>query len=141
MKKLMLVVVPLAMMLLAGCAANQSPVFGADPNAGTQVAQPLFDNAEAQRQVFQAKQRYLEALTVAEAYVKLPACGKSQPPCATISVVRQIQQAQPVARQALDAAESAVRNKGFGQDIQQTAVAAGLASLRAFVTITATLNK
>lgn len=115
--------------LVVGCAGNLSVPVG-----------PLFSNAAAQRAVFDAEGKYQVALIAANTYVNLPLCDKAKPPCATLSVVRQVQKAQPVARAALDAAESAVRTPGFGADVVNTAVTAGTSALSAFVTLTATLK-
>jgi hypothetical protein len=99
---------------------------------------PVLDNAAAQRAVYDAEGRYKIALIAADTYAHLPLCDKAAPPCATLTVVRQIQAAQPAARAAIDAAESAVRTPGFGADIVQSSVTAATAALGAFVAITNT---
>lgn len=98
------------------------------------------DNAAMQRAVLKAKQDYGVMLVPIAAYVNLPLCDKSPPPCATLSVVRQIQAAEPATRYALDAAEHAVRTPGFGGDIAQTSVTAGLAALKAFSAISSSVK-
>lgn len=126
MKKLMLLAA--TCLFLTACAGTLLPT------------SPVLDPVAAQRTVYAAEGDYKLALIAANAYVKLPLCTESKPPCATLTVVRQIQKAQPVARQALDAAESAVRTPGFGADVVNTAVTAGTAALSAFVSITNTLK-
>lgn len=125
-RKLLFVAVSCILLMGAGCNTTTPQVV---------------DHASAERAVFQAEQDYTIALRIAEAYVKLPLCDKSQPPCAMLTVVRQVQKAQPVARQALDAAEQAVRTPGFGDDVVNTAVVAGQSAMKAFVTLTASLPK
>lgn len=120
--KLILIVVA----LLAGCATTPAPIV---------------DNAAAQRAVFDAEGKYRLALIVANAYVKLPLCENAQPPCATLSVVRTIQKAQPAARAILDSAEQTVRTPGFGNEIYSSAVTAAFAGVDAFQKITDQLPK
>lgn len=94
-----------------------------------------------QQAVYAAKSSYEVALTAAVAYAELPSCEKTTPPCSDPKIVAQLKKAQPVARQALDAAESAVRTPGFGDDVVTSSVAAAQAALTAFVSITASLEK
>lgn len=101
---------------------------------------PVLDNAQAQRAVFDAEGKYKLALIAANAYVSLPLCIASKPPCATLSVVRVIQKAQPAARAALDAAELTVRTPGFGNDIYSSAATAATAGISAFTAITHSLK-
>jgi len=100
---------------------------------------PTATTLTPQQTVFEAKASYELALTAAVAYKNLPSCEKSQPPCSTPAVVAQLQKAQPVVRQALDAAESAVRTPGFGTDVVNTSIIAATSALRAFTAITASL--
>lgn len=119
MKALVLV----AALAIAGCATTPG---------GTADA-----NVQAQQTVFAAKASYAVALATATAYESMPRCATTQPqPCSNTAVVEQLRKAQPVARGALDAAESAVRNPSFGKDAIATAVAAANAALAAFVSIT-----
>lgn len=130
MKRYLVAFLLCAIPVLAGCPT--APTNGAEASATT----PLLDHAKAERAAFQAKQHYGLALRVAQAYVKLPLCDKSPPPCATGSIVLQIQKNIPLARSALDLAEETARNPAFGLDIVNTSLAAGQAALKAFTTIT-----
>lgn len=106
----------------------------------TTTSGPIVDNAAAQRAVFDAEGKYRLALIAANAYVKLPLCEKAKPPCATLSVVRAIQKAQPAARAVLDSAEQTVRTPGFGNDVYVSAVTAAKAGVSALESITNTLK-
>lgn len=131
MKKLFPALIAATCLFLAACAGS----------AGTLLpTSPILDPVAAQRTVYAAEGDYRIALIAANTYVNLPLCIHSKPPCATLAVVQQIQKAQPVARAALDAAESAVRTPGFGADIVNSAVTAGTAALQAFMSITNTLK-
>jgi len=132
MKKLFPVLLAATCLFLAACATGGQPTGAQSP--------PILDQVAAQRTVYAAEGDYKLALIAASAYVKLPLCTASKPPCASLALVQQIQKAQPVARAALDAAESAVRTPGFGGDIMNSAVTAGTAALQAFVSITNTLK-
>lgn len=96
---------------------------------------PILDNAAAQRAVYTVESKYKLVLIAANAYVNLPLCGPVKPPCATLSVVRQIQRAQPAARAAIDAAENAVRSPQFGSDVTTSAILAAESALSAFESI------
>lgn len=113
---------------LSGCAGNLT----------TPTPATVLDNPTAQRAVLTAETDYLVILKAANAYAALPLCSDSKPPCATLSVVRQLQKAQPAARAALDAAETAVRNPAFASSVYQTAITVALAALQAFQTIVET---
>lgn len=107
-----------AVLLLSGCATPETP----------------------QQAVFQAKSSYAVALTAAVAYKRLPDCSRAPQPCSDKAVVVQLQKADNVASTALDAAETAARSPGFGQDIVSTAVGSAKAALSAFLSITSTLG-
>lgn len=89
-----------------------------------------------QQAVFEAKSAYAVALTAAVAYKRLPPCDKNPRPCSDKAVVAQIQKADNVAASALDAAETAVRTPGFGNDVVSSSVTAAQSALQAFVSIT-----
>jgi len=122
MKRLFLIV--LFALAAVGCAA---------PSAGS--------GPSYQQGVFQAKTQYSAALTAAVAYKRLPTCTATVPlPCSQPAVIAQLQKADNVAAQALDAAEVAVRTPGFGASVVSSAVAAANAAMQAFVSITTTLG-
>ena len=104
--------------LLAACATPQTP----------------------QQAVFEVKNAYAAALTVAVAYKRLPDCAQKALPCSDKVVVMQLQKADNVASAALDAAEHAVRTPGFGANLVQSALTAAKAALGAFVSVTSGLG-
>lgn len=110
------------------------------PTPGTTPATPVIDQAAAQRAVLSAEGKYRLALIVADKYVNLKLCTAAPPPCATLTVVRVIQKAQPAVRAALDTAELTVRTDGFGDNVYSSAVAAAMAGVANFEAITATLK-
>lgn len=130
------IVLLILLFALWGCGGT----VGQSSTVGQTVGSPLLDNATAQRAVFDAEGKYALALIAANAYVNLPLCDKSQPPCATLSVVRVIQKVQPATRAALDAAELTVRTPGFGNDIYTSSATAATSALGAFEAITSTLK-
>jgi len=91
--------------------------------------------------VFAARGAQNVALRAAVGYKELKPCAAVPvQPCSDKAVVAQLQLADRVADQALGAAESAVRSKGFGADIVNSAVTAATAALSAFQAIVATIG-
>lgn len=93
-----------------------------------------------QQTIFEAKSGYAVALTAAVAYKRLPNCKAAKPPCSDSAIVAQLQKADTVAASALDAAEAAARTPGFGDSVVASSATAAQAALRAFVSITSTLQ-
>lgn len=122
MKKLILAA---ALLVFAGCAGNLGPY----PKPDTVV--------------YTAKAAYETALTGMVAYAKLPRCTAPAAPrlCSSPPILEQMEKARAASRITIDAAESAVRTPGFGQDAIQTAVTAAEAATKALTAITATLPK
>jgi hypothetical protein len=75
------------------------------------------------------------------AYKRLPDCATAKLPCSDKAVVAQIQKADNVTAAALDAAESVVRSKSFGQNVLDSAITAANSALAAFVALTGGLAK
>jgi len=113
--------------LLSGCASP--PVTG------------LVHNAGSQRAIYFAWEGYVVAERVATAYAQLRRCVEPVVrPCSQQAVIDQITKARNVARDALNASESAVRNPAFGDDVSSTAVVSAIAALQAFTTISNSLG-
>ena len=111
MRKLLAV---LAVVALTACASVQSP----------------------QEVVFQARGAQNVALRAAVEYKRLAPCAvPAKQPCSDKAVVAQLQKADTVSDQALQAAESAVRTPGFGANVIDSAVTAAKAALSAFQAI------
>jgi hypothetical protein len=111
---------------IAGCASTPG---GASP-----------PGVSAQQVVFDAKLAYGVALKVAETYESMPRCSVTvKQPCSDPAIVDQIRKAQPVARGALDAAESAARSN-LGGDVTSKAITAANTALAAFQAITALIG-
>lgn len=105
--------------LMAGCAAV--------PQSPEQV-------------VFQARGAQNIALRAAVGYKELKPCAAVKvQPCSDTAVVKQLQLADGVSDQALNAAEVAVRTPGFGASVVSSAVTAATAALAAFQSIVATI--
>lgn len=94
-----------------------------------------------QQAVFQAKQSYAVALSVAVVYKKLPACGSvgATVVCSDAKVVKQLQLVDTASSALLDAAENTVRTAGAGANAQ-TAMTAATQAVSAFTTITQALT-
>ena len=91
--------------------------------------------------VFQARSAQNVALRGAVEYRRLAPCAvPAKQPCSDKAVVAQLQKADTVADQALQAAESAVRTPGFGTDVINSAVTSAKAALGAFQSIIATFG-
>lgn len=93
-----------------------------------------------EQSVYQLKNDYNAALTVAVTYKSLPPCGLATSPlvCSRADVVGKLQQADNVAYPAILAAENTVRTPGAGANAQ-TAITAATQALAALTSITATL--
>ncbi len=90
--------------------------------------------------VFELKQNYEVALTIAVAYKQLPACGAGAPTvCSNPPIVKQLQLADSTASAALDAAENAVRDPNFDKGAAQAAIVAANQAVIALTQITAIL--
>jgi hypothetical protein len=107
--------------VVTGCASTATPQ----------------DPAQA---IYVLKSDYRTALTVAVAYKALPPCEQPAAPvlCSKATVVTQIQKADDIAYQAIQAAETTVRTPGAGANAQ-TALVAAQQALVALTTITAQL--
>ena len=94
-----------------------------------------------QQSVFQIKEQYELALTVAVAYDNLPPCGVGVGPiCSTPEVVIKLKQAKDVASPAVQAAENAVRDPSFNTSTASAVIASARAAVVALTIITATLQ-
>ncbi len=91
----------------------------------------------AAQAVYLAKGDYDGLLKAAGKYNLLPRCDAPAAPvlCSDKAVVEQLRKADFAVQTALDAAEATVRNPRFGQEIDDSAVAAALESIVAFKTI------
>jgi hypothetical protein len=126
------------LLALAACASNTSSTGAPLP--------PL----TPQQMVFQFKNDYNVALTIAVAYKNLPPCEAPGAPkiCSKVSVVHQLQQADYVAFPAITAAENTVRNPCpvvttppcDPASKMQLAVTGASQALAALTSITATLQ-
>lgn len=127
--KILLVILALA---IAGCATPaQQPVV-----SQTSIA------VKAQITVFATKGAYEAATAIATAYAELPRCAVAVPqPCSKAEVVAQVRRARLVTRDAILAAEETVRSPAFEESVIGSAAAAAEASMKAYMSITNTLQR
>lgn len=94
-----------------------------------------------QQAVFQIKQNYELALTVAVAYEKLPLCAPAAPVlCSDHNVRAKIKQAKDVAKPAVQAAENAVRDPAFDASKSGAILVAAQQAVVALTLITSALK-
>ena len=93
-----------------------------------------------QQAVFETKQSFELALTIAVAYDNLPPCTSGVSLCSTPAVKAKLKQAVDVAAPAVQAAEDAVRNPAFDASKEGAILASAQAAVVALAAITATLN-
>ena len=109
----------------SGCAAS-----------GTTATTPIFSLATAQRDVYAAKEAYGVAERLAIAYATLARCNvPAVQPCSSPAILAQITSARNIARTSLAAAQTAVDNPTFGNDVISTAVIAAQSGLKAFESV------
>jgi hypothetical protein len=110
-----------AVALIAGCN-----VFGTKPS-------------NPQQAVFEVKQSYELALSVAVAYDNLPACTAGVVVCSTQAGKMKVKVAKDAASPAIQAAEDAVRDPSFSASESGAIIATAQAAVVALTAITATL--
>src|SRR6185295_10200196 len=96
-----------------------------------------------QQAAFTLKTDYALALEAADAYGRLPFCDSPADPkiCANRDVVKNIKVAKDVAKPAIDAAETAVRNPQFDKSATDAVLVGAQQALIALTKITAALPK
>lgn len=125
-----------AALSLAACGnipqtSSSGPIVTASPTA------PAFSSAEAGQAMITARLGYNAAVTAATAYAKLPACTATQhAPCHDPALLAQLAKADRTAFNALDAADSILRQPALGSLARNSAIAAAQAALAAFSTLT-----
>ena len=94
-----------------------------------------------QQAVYETKQSYELALTIAVAYDNLPPClAGVKSICSEHSVKLKIKQAKDVAAPAIQAAENAVREPNFNASTQQAVIIAAQQAVIGLTLITAALQ-
>lgn len=92
-----------------------------------------------QQAVFEIKQSYELALTVAVAYDNLPACTPGVVICSTPAGKQKIKQAKDVASPVIQGAENAVRDPNFDKNTANAVITAAQAAVVALTAVTAAL--
>jgi hypothetical protein len=90
--------------------------------------------------VYQIQSGYAVALKTELAYSNLPDCSTGIKLCSKKDVIRQVQKADDLAWDAIQAAQTAVRTPGFGDSGVTTTIASARALTDAFIGITNTLK-
>lgn len=107
-------------LILAGCVSGVKP-------------------SNPQQAIFEIKQSYELALTVAVAYDSLPACTPGVVICSTPAGKAKIKQAKDVASPVIQGAENAVRDPNFDTNTTNAVIAAAQAAVVALTAVTAAL--